>query len=58
VCAEAGKKPALKATSDWQTAQQTSIIRAQRLIDDLRSAGTLTVAKLSFATRHLRSILG
>ncbi len=58
VCAGAGKKPALKATSDWQSAQQTSIIRAQRLIDDLRSAGTLTVAKLSFATRHLRSILG
>ncbi|MFC3052052.1 NAD-glutamate dehydrogenase [Kordiimonas pumila] len=57
VCTRAGSKTAVKATDDWAKAQATRIIRAERLIDDLSTSGTLTVAKLSFAARHLRSIL-
>jgi len=57
VCKGAGDKTAKKATKEWQEAQQTRIIRAERLIDDLASSGTLSVAKMSFAARHLRSIL-
>lgn len=57
VCLEAGEKSARQATKDWAASQATQIIRAERLIEDLSSSGGLTVAKLSFATRHLRSIL-
>jgi len=57
VCKRAGNKSAAKATEAWATAQTTRIIRAERLIEDLSSSGTLSVAKLSFAARHLRSIL-
>ncbi len=57
VCAVTGDKTARQATKAWAKEQQTRIIRAQRLIEDLSSSGGLTVAKLSFATRHLRSIL-
>ena len=57
VCKRAGDKSADAATEDWATAQATRIIRAERLIEDLAQAGTLSVAKLSFAARHLRSIL-
>ena len=57
VCLEAGEKSARQATKDWAAKQATQIIRAERLIEDLSSSGGLTVAKLSFATRHLRSIL-
>ena len=41
----------------WREADQTKLIRAARLVEDLKGSGTLTVAKLSFAARHLRSIL-
>jgi len=57
VCKRAGNKTAKKATEAWATAQATRIFRAERLIDDLSAAGALSVAKLSFAARHLRSIL-
>ncbi|WP_417456428.1 NAD-glutamate dehydrogenase [Kordiimonas sp.] len=57
VCLEAGERTARQATKDWASSQATRIIRAERLIEDLSSSGGLTVAKLSFATRHLRSIL-
>lgn len=57
VCKRAGTKTAKKATESWASAQATRIFRAERLIDDLSSSGTLTVAKLSFAARHLESIL-
>jgi len=57
VCKKSGNKTALKATEDWAKAQTTRIIRAERLIDDLSTSGSLSVAKLSFAARHLRSIL-
>jgi len=57
VCKRAGDKTAAKATEAWAEAQTTRIIRAERLIDDLSSSGALSVAKLSFAARHLRSIL-
>lgn len=57
VCMGAGDMTAKQATKAWAKDQQTRIIRAKRLIEDLSSSGGLTVAKLSFATRHLRSIL-
>lgn len=57
VCKRAAGKTAKKATEAWATAQATRIFRAERLIEDLSSAGALSVAKLSFAARHLRSIL-
>lgn len=57
VCMGAGDMTAKQATKAWAKEQQTRIIRAKRLVEDLSSSGGLTVAKLSFATRHLRSIL-
>lgn len=57
VCNRAGTKTARLATEDWAKAQATRVIRAERMIDDLSASGALTVAKLSFAARHLRSIL-
>jgi len=57
VCKRAGKKTAKKAVGDWATAQMTRMIRAERLVEDLSSSGSMSVAKLSFAARHLRSIL-
>ena len=57
VCKRAGSKTAKKATEAWADAQATRIFRAERLIEDLSAAGALSVAKLSFAARHLRSIL-
>ncbi len=57
VCNRAGSKSARKATEEWAKAQATRVIRAERMIDDLSTSGALSVAKLSFAARHLRSIL-
>ncbi len=57
VCNRAGSKTARKATEEWAKAQVTRVIRVERMIDDLVASGGLTVAKLSFAVRHLRSIL-
>ncbi len=57
VCSNYGSNGAQKATKDWATEQQTRIIRVEALIDDLKTSGSLGVAKLSFAARHLRSIL-
>ncbi|MBL4836774.1 MAG: NAD-glutamate dehydrogenase, partial [Kordiimonadaceae bacterium] len=57
VCNKAGSKTARKATEVWAKAQATRVIRAERMIEDLSSSGVLTVAKMSFAARHLGSIL-
>ena len=57
VCRRAGKGSAAKTLKSWQSENKTRIIRAERLLEDLRASGGLTVAKLSFATRHLRSIM-
>jgi len=57
VCTGADKKSAAVATRDWLKAEQTRIIRATRLVDELKTSGALSVSKLSFAARHLRSIL-
>lgn len=54
VTAEKNPGEGLKA---WQKAQETRLIRADRLVGDLKSSGAMTVAKLGFASRHLRSIL-
>ncbi|MBV1901593.1 MAG: NAD-glutamate dehydrogenase, partial [Kordiimonadaceae bacterium] len=57
VCNKAGSKTARKATEVWAKAQATRVIRAERMLEDLSSSGVLTVAKMSFAARHLGSIL-
>jgi glutamate dehydrogenase len=57
VCAAAGKATAKKATESWMAKEKTRLIRADRLLEDLRSSGALTVAKLSFASKHLGSIM-
>ncbi len=57
VCANAGRKTVKQAISAWEKEQATTLIRSERLADDLRSSGALSVPKLSFAARHLRSIL-
>ena len=57
VCANAGRKTVKQAIAAWEKQQATTLIRSGRLAEDLRSSGALSVAKLSFAARHLRSIL-
>jgi len=46
-----------KAVEAWVTAHQITINRSGRLLNDLKTTGTITVSKLSFAARHIRSIL-
>lgn len=46
-----------EALANWHTAQKTKLIRADRLIADLKSSGAISLSKLSFAVRHMRSIL-
>ncbi len=46
-----------KAVDAWVASQELTMIRADRLMADLKSSGSMTVAKLSFAARHMRSIL-
>ena len=55
VVAATGKKG--EGMKTWKDAQKTRLIRADRLLSDLKASGAMTVAKLSFAARHLRSIL-
>lgn len=57
VCKTAGDKTVKQAMAAWEKSRATTLIRSERLAEDLRSSGTLSVAKLSFAARHLRSIL-
>ncbi|WP_262693358.1 NAD-glutamate dehydrogenase [Kordiimonas aquimaris] len=57
VCSKADKMTVKQATGAWRKEQATRLIRADRLAEDLLSSGGLSVAKLSFAARHLRSIL-
>jgi len=42
---------------DWLKNQELTRLRAERLLAELRSSGAMSVAKLSFAARHMRSIL-
>lgn len=46
-----------KAVSQWLKANGRALARAERLIADLRSSGSINIAKLSFAARHMRGIL-
>ncbi|WP_281302249.1 NAD-glutamate dehydrogenase [Iodidimonas sp. MBR-55] len=46
-----------EAVSLWFKEQEMTRMRADRLLADLKSSGPLSVAKLSFAARHLRSIM-
>lgn len=45
------------AVSDWVLTHKIVLKRSSGLLNDLKSSGALNVAKLSFAARHLRSIL-
>jgi len=57
ICVQAGERSASDAIATWKTAQKTRIIRVTRLMDDLRAGGSFAISKLSFAARHMRSIL-
>jgi glutamate dehydrogenase len=43
--------------SRWAKAEAGTVYRTNRLLDEIRSSGAVTVAKLSFAARQFRSIL-
>ncbi len=51
-----GKK-ASPIIKKWKVDNQTRLIRTARLTEDIRTSGSVTVSKLSFATRRLRAIL-
>lgn len=57
VLESAGTSAPEDALDAWLKAGKTKLIRADRLISDLKSSGTATLSKLSFAVRHMRSIL-
>ncbi len=46
-----------EAVARWLAGQELTLQRAERLKEELKASGPLTVAKLSFAVRHMRSIL-
>jgi len=46
-----------QCVEDWLESQELTRMRADRLLAELRSSGPMSVAKLSFAARHMRSIL-
>ena len=48
---------ACDAVTAWLEAQDLTRMRTDRLLSDLKSSGPMTVGKLSFAARHMRSIL-
>ncbi|MEE8370538.1 MAG: hypothetical protein V3R73_00225, partial [Sphingomonadales bacterium] len=47
----------LTAVAKWRKAESATVFRTGRLLDDLRSSGAVTVAKLSYAARQCRSML-
>jgi len=57
VADQAGDTPIDEVVASFKTNSQTDIIRADRLMEELTTSGGMNVAKLSFAARHLRSIL-
>lgn len=57
VLESAGQKTPTEAYDAWVEAEKTKFIRADRLISDLKSSGAISLSKISFAARHMRSIL-
>lgn len=51
------KKPGCQAVEAWVASHKITLKRSARLLNDLKTSGAITVAKLSFAARHIRSIL-
>ena len=47
----------LKAVESWVNTHPRTRRRTKRLINDIKTSGTITLAKLSFAGRHIRNIL-
>lgn len=46
-----------KAAENWVSAHGLALERARQMIGELKSGGPITVAKLGFATRHIRNLL-
>ena len=57
VLEEGSGKKASAIIKRWKIHNQTRLIRTARLTEDIRTSGSVTVSKLSFATRRLRAIL-
>jgi len=57
ILASAPEAAAHDAIEAWVSEHEMTLVRTDRLQGDLRASGLLSVAKLSFAVRHLRSIL-
>jgi len=47
----------LKAVESWVKVHPRTLRRSRRLINDIKTSGVITLAKLSFGARHVRSIL-
>ena len=57
VLSAAPDTPGCQAVAAWAEDCMATLIRADRLMSDLKASGSLTIPKLSFAARHIRSIL-
>ncbi|HXV74262.1 MAG TPA: hypothetical protein VD713_05975, partial [Sphingomonadales bacterium] len=53
----ARRVPGVKAVQAWIADHPRTLRRATRLIGDLKASGQITISKLSFAARHIRSIV-
>jgi len=49
--------PGVKAVGAWVADHPRTLRRATRLVGDLKASGQITISKLSFAARHIRSII-
>jgi glutamate dehydrogenase len=54
---KSSKLTPIKAVDRWMRKNVATTLRAERLMSDLKASGPVTVAKLSFAVRHMRSLL-
>ncbi len=50
-------RTANRETTKWESDQKLTIHRASRMLSDLKSSGMINMSKLSFAARHMRSLL-
>ncbi|MFZ5610463.1 MAG: NAD-glutamate dehydrogenase [Pseudomonadota bacterium] len=58
VLGTARKRPAVQVAAQWATREAAAIARCRAVVDELAASGGITVAKLGYATRMLRAILG
>lgn len=50
-------RPANRVVASWASQQKLVLNRAERMLNDLKSSGMVTVSKLAFAARHMRSLM-